>query len=955
MYLVHGYLSQAIVDPKLRARKEIQCHELQIGFALKDSLKKLEGTEKELLSYINKNFSSEYRRSFEKIISTLINASTAPKNHHWTLFPIPPSITYSLLEELSQIAHLFWGTTPCLFNSLAKPLSIEGEVLQISPQESKINFFFKRATKEGVIDRALLPSHPIFLHATPPLLVQSGLIQKIDSEIPWKILQRLKNHTPDSLYKEEEIQNWIEEGKEDEDFHNAFSIIDNRSKKTASTTDLPKSQPMPLIRFHDMRGMIVSLFMEYLDPIQQTALILPFIPKIGTKTTIDTNHPWRNFEEESSWEKDLLSTGFRQTTFDTGDRIDFRYFCESDKSEEAIHLLISCGWKIIDSNNRPLLLIQNIHLSHERQHDDESIQLTPHIEIESLIPINEKEITHAFISSLKAHRHATAYIPSGSVSLFYPLDMRSSFSPIIDEIEITPTGKYSIKPIRRGLLESHIEIDPRKFNHTQSSLRQIPFLGTLYPYQEEGVSWLLQQQNTQEPALLADEMGLGKTIEILSWISRSHTDSATYLIITPKALLFHWSREIIRFIPDADCFLYQGPERERTYRQKIEERTDKGPLLVITSFHTVRTDSQFLSTFPFKAIIIDEAQHVKNPESDLFQAIKQLSAHFVVIMTGTPFENSMRDIWGLFALFNSTPFEPLKKFLEPFTSLDPKIHAQAVQKVRALIKPFVLRRTKQEVLKELPECIEENILIDMEEEEKEQYLSFIHALKSKKIFKTNETNRQKERMEIFEAITRLRQLVCHPKLFSFHEAQKRELPAKWTLFFEDLRTAIAEGKKVLIFSHFSSMIDLIVEEASTIQGWKGVFYHGSSKKWSVEEAVDLFQNDPSVSFFATTMKSGGTGLNLTKADMIFIYDPWWNRSVENQAIGRAHRIGKKGSLMVRRYITHNSIEERVLELADRKAILFEKLFGQLDEDPLFYEEESLDEIFSDLLEKEFSR
>ncbi len=969
----------------------------------------ISGTKNEILSYIRTNLPKEVVGRAERAISTLIDeeigflveeaktpshmailARKTFENKKITSFRLKPSSTFSTLEILSSIATFSWHGKQILFDTLSSPLSLEALIEKDTENKiANIELFLKRKNTGQQATTTALPQKSIsFIMAAPHLVLHGTLLQKLHEDISWKSLKIFSEGNSLITLPLADALEWIEDIESDEETATVFqlNVIEKSSctqeKGVSSSPKNAKVQPIPLLKFHDTRGLIASLFMEYQVPGEAAPRLLPFNPglsphKKSSSSSPTSSFPWRDETAEQLLEDDLLSTGFERSTFDEGGKVSFRYFCPTEKTQGAIDLLLSVGWRLIDINMKPIFRLTHFHLEmeHGTTQNHKNYIAKGKVEIDRGTQGNDPQKNWSdlsFFQSLEKMKATSSPFASlEGYSLFLPLDARESLFSFAQEIEVSSQGTVSISPLKRGILNSDLPSvtimlphEPQDKHEDDKTLRLIPFIGTLRTYQETGVEWIQARGKKGEPCILADEMGLGKTVQILSWISKtactsSHTPSR-FLILTPKSLLFNWKKECEKFLPTVPVYLYQGEGRDSQLKEFMTS-IDTLPHILLCSFHTVRSDLNELQSIPFSAVIVDEAQTVKNPESMAFQAISSLSKDFTILLTGTPFENSMKDIWGLFHLLSPSFFGPLDAFLKPFTLGSSEVSIKALKRVKKLIEPFLLRRTKEEVATELPEIIEETVFVDMEPEDKKRYLSFLAAMKQGMVFKRYEesaSSQKKHRMEIFEAITRLRQIVCHHELFQFGTDPATCPPAKWALFFNDLETLIMEKKKVIIFSQFSSIIDRIVKEASSVRGWKGVSYHGSMKDVSLEASVHAFQNDPSVSFFATTLKSGGTGLNLTKGDAVLLYDPWWNRAVENQAIARAHRIGREGNVIVKRYITHESIEERVYEIAERKKELFHQLFSTSDIDEngnLSHFDEGFHHLLQDLYEGELQR
>jgi len=376
------------------------------------------------------------------------------------------------------------------------------------------------------------------------------------------------------------------------------------------------------------------------------------------------------------------------------------------------------------------------------------------------------------------------------------------------------------------------------------------------------------------------------------------TFNTPVLIVMPVSLLFHWKREFEKFIPILNVYLHRGEDRVQDVVQL------KSKQVILTSYAQLRIDRLLWESFDFEAVILDEAQAIKNPDSMTAQICCRLRSSFKLAMTGTPIENRYEDLWSLF------------RFLMP-ELLGERKEAPVFERVRKKIRPFTLRRTKQEVDLQLPEKQEQIVWVSREEEERSFYDQYLKEKRSVLVQKVTEQGLSSQKMEILELILRLRQICCHPRLV----AELGE-SAKFQTVCNDLEEAIAGGHKVLLYSQFTSVLALF-KEWMIEKGNRFAYLDGQTK--NREEAVSSFQNDPRVQVFLMSLKAGGVGLNLQAADYVFLYDPWWNEAVERQAIDRAHRVGQKKTVIARKYVVTESIEEKILKLQGQKTALSQQL------------------------------
>jgi len=450
----------------------------------------------------------------------------------------------------------------------------------------------------------------------------------------------------------------------------------------------------------------------------------------------------------------------------------------------------------------------------------------------------------------------------------------------------------------------------------------------LRPYQKQGIDWLNSLYQNKLAGVLADEMGLGKTIQTLAFLT---TVSGPKLVVCPASLTLNWQREAERFAPALrPIVLTDAPQVRRLVQ---EDR------LLITSYTLMRRDIETLRAQPLGAVVLDEAQQIKNPESQTAQAAHSLRAQARIAITGTPIENSVRDIWSMMQFLMPGYLGSKQSFRERYEI--PMRDQPGGPQHRRLVKrlrPFLLRRTKRQVAKDLPEKIEQVAYCEMTATQKKSYSQVIHAarqvLSDQKESKTGGPGK----MAVFTALLRLRQVCCDPRLLGQNDTASAADSAKLDLLRELLSEAIEDGHRVLVFSQFATMLGLIRQQL-TSDGIESCYLDGSTRDRQAE--VDRFQNG-TAPVFLISLKAGGFGLNLTAADTVILYDPWWNPAVEAQAADRVHRIGQTRTVNIYRLVTKDSVEEKILALQAKKRDLAAGLIESDDEPTM--EGLSFDEI-----------
>ncbi len=447
---------------------------------------------------------------------------------------------------------------------------------------------------------------------------------------------------------------------------------------------------------------------------------------------------------------------------------------------------------------------------------------------------------------------------------------------------------------------------------------------TLRQYQKIGFKWLSTLDEYGFGGILADDMGLGKTIQVLSLIlaykEKAKQDKKPIIVVCPSSLSLNWKAEIEKFASDILAIVISGNMAIRKEQIKQISKVD----VVITSYDLLKRDIELYKeyNYEFRYIIADEAQYMKNSNTQNAKAIKALNGKTRFALTGTPIENSLSELWSIFDFLMPGYLFSYKKFKENYEMPIVKDEDSVMMnKLRMLIEPFILRRTKKEVLTELPDKTITVLNNEMEEEQEKIYLSYLAQAREELQQQLAIQGIEKSSIQILALLTRLRQICCHPSLFlSNYKGES----AKLKQCMELLKDAIESGHKILLFSTYTTMFEIIEKELTK----ENVSYFKLTGQTKVNQRIDLvdeFNQNPEIKVFLISLKAGGTGLNLTGADMVIHYDPWWNLSAENQATDRAYRIGQKNNVQVYKLITKNSIEEKIYELQEKKAKLIDNV------------------------------
>lgn len=492
-----------------------------------------------------------------------------------------------------------------------------------------------------------------------------------------------------------------------------------------------------------------------------------------------------------------------------------------------------------------------------------------------------------------------------------------------------------------GILQEITEKKQRLINFTNINETEVPeqIKTTLRHYQKEGLNWLNFLDELQWGGILADDMGLGKTLQVLSFLQQQAIKKkGVNLIVVPTTLLFNWENEIKKFAPNLKAFHYYGVDR-------IKDTTDfKKYDLIFTTYGILVRDIQILSQFQFNYAVLDESQAIKNPASHRFKAACLINARNKIALTGTPVENSTFDLFAQMNFVNRGFFGGIKKFKENYsTPIDKEGNEAIAGELNKIINPFVLRRTKEKVALELPDKTEDILYCEMESEQRRVYDAYRNEYKNQLLNKIKKEGVEKSKIMVLEALTRLRQICDSPLLLNSNEITESQ-----SVKINELVRHITKktGRhKILVFSQFVKMLGLIQDELRRLN-IEYEYLDGQNSSENRRQSVKNFQENENLRVFLISLKAGGTGLNLTAADYVYIVDPWWNPAVENQAIDRCHRIGQGKKVFAYRMICKNTVEEKILSLQNKK----KKIAGdiiQTDESILKkLNQKNINELFS---------
>ncbi len=464
----------------------------------------------------------------------------------------------------------------------------------------------------------------------------------------------------------------------------------------------------------------------------------------------------------------------------------------------------------------------------------------------------------------------------------------------------------------------------------------------LRDYQEIGFQWLYRNMLNNFGVCLADDMGLGKTLQVITLLQKyfenktTASSKTTYqqldlfssidevvekktetytscLLVLPRVLIINWKEELKKFAKDLTHVSYYGNKRAEVFKYNYNKQH-----IIITTYGVVRQDIDFLKEKRFSYIILDESQAIKNPNSKIYKAVMQLQSDYKISITGTPIENNLIDIWAQMNFLNHNILGNLNYFKKTYLeTIKNNAEAPEVEDLKTIIEPFILRRLKKDVAKELPDRIEQTIYCEMEEAQRKQYEIEKSEVRNELLF-----NKTSNMINVLTVLNRLRQFVLHPKMI---DKNSRLNSGKFEQITATIDNLIAQGEKFLIFSSFVKHLD-IYKQYFEENGLKYALLTGKSK--NPQEIVKNYQNKQNIKPFLISIKAGGVGLNITSANYVLIIDPWWNPFVEQQAIDRTHRIGQTKNVFIYKFITKNTIEEKIVNLQKRKMAMSDALINE---------------------------
>ncbi len=481
-------------------------------------------------------------------------------------------------------------------------------------------------------------------------------------------------------------------------------------------------------------------------------------------------------------------------------------------------------------------------------------------------------------------------------------------------------------PVEIEISDKLLEIRKQMLGEKQFSFSAVPkeVKATLRTYQNEGVKWLERLRLMYLNGILADDMGLGKTLQAIVAISQLHRQNKKVsLIVCPTSLLYNWKEEFHKFNAGIKALVIDGVPSQR--KKMIENHAQHHVL--ITSYTLLQKDIESYKAINFSYVILDEAQHIKNRGTRNAKSVKMVQAEHRLILSGTPIENSLDELWSLFDFLMPGFLSGYERFVEKYVRVSGAEQVKNLEYLRKKVAPFILRRMKADVLDDLPPVSENVYHCQLSAVQQELYRSYAASARDELTKLVQRDGFDRVQIHVLATLTRLKQICCHPAIFAKEKPESGD-SSKYDMLMDLLQTLIEGKHKTVIFSQYTRMLQIMRGDLEQ-KGIRFEYLDGSSKNRL--EVVKKFNEDAAIPVFLVSLKAGGTGLNLVGADTVIHYDMWWNPAVENQATDRVHRIGQKNSVSAYKLITLGTIEEKIAEMQKRKKGLVKKVVSCDDE------------------------
>jgi len=648
----------------------------------------------------------------------------------------------------------------------------------------------------------------------------------------------------------------------------------------------------------------------------------------------DNNYVFTRVKRDTSWEKfnyaELIKLGLKKTSaifynLELGSAA-----ATEDKSygvlnwvNEHIELLEAKGYSIEQSTGQKKFLFASSKIDFEIKEDNDWF------DINAIVYFGIHPVPFIALKQHILHKRREFPLPDGTIAIIPEkwFSQYGSLFSLSDGGKMLKLKKHHIGLINDlagdGIANVTLQRKLQKLNdfeNIEDVQMPVHFKGELRSYQKAGYNWFSFLREYNFGGCLADDMGLGKTIQTLAMLQKLKEEDelnnthSTSLIIMPTSLIYNWLAEAKKFTPKLKILAHTGSARNKDVSHFIKYD------IVITTYGITRVDVNEIQNFYFNYIILDESQNIKNPSSKSFKAVKQLKSRHRLILSGTPVENSVGDLWTQLTFLNPGLLGTQAFFNEEYVqAIEKRKDEDKAKKLQAIIKPFVLRRTKEQVAEELPAKTEQIIYCDMSEDQASYYEKTKSAYRNDLLSSMDDGTYAKKQVQLLQGLTALRQLANHPGMI---DDQYTSDSGKFENVVHTLDNVLKGGHKVLIFSQFVKHLTIFKNhfEKELIPF---AYLDGSTKNRG--EIVAEFQDNKDLKVFLISIKAGGVGLNLTQADYVFILDPWWNPAVEQQAIDRSHRIGQEKKVFIYKFIAKDTVEEKILALQNRKKRLASSL------------------------------
>lgn len=542
-------------------------------------------------------------------------------------------------------------------------------------------------------------------------------------------------------------------------------------------------------------------------------------------------------------------------------------------------------------------------------------------DINAIIKFGDYEISFDQLRKLITGKKREIKLPNGEIAVI-PEAWFTNYSELFAFMDASDgTNQHKLKKYHLALIQdlqngklAQVSMDRKlkqleNFEEIEDYAVPSGFKGELRPYQKAGYNWMRFLTKYNFGGCLADDMGLGKTVQTLAMLQAQADSGVKYasLLIMPTSLIYNWEIEASKFTPKLKVLVYTGSGRNK------DIASFEGYDLILTSYGITRLDIELLRQYYFNYVILDESQAIKNPTSNIAKAVRKLKSKHRLILTGTPLENSTLDLWSQMSFANPGLLGTENYFKNEFqTPIEKKQDLEKTRKLNVIIKPFILRRQKSQVAKDLPEKVENVKYSTMSAQQEEKYEEVKSYYRNKILDNIEKSGVKKSQLLLLQGLTQLRQIANHPKMVDpEYDGDSGKLEDVTYM----IETALSKGHKILIFSQFVKHLS-IVKAYFDKNNMKYAYLDGTTK--NRKEQVEYFQNNEDIRLFLISLKAGGLGLNLTQADYVFLLDPWWNPAIEAQAVDRAHRIGQKSKVFTYKFITRNTVEEKILALQHNK-------------------------------------